>query len=138
MHFLRLLRKASILEADLAIVAVLIARALGSEDAAGTIHVGGRTMGTKHTPPVNGNGVLLVILTAPANASEHVQILLAAAERRKCRGSVRGREAILMSPSRIADKTARRIGKPCGYRISIQALHVGERIPIAVSGECDG
>lgn len=80
MHFLRLLRKAGILEAELAIVDSVMVRAFGGGEATGPSPVDRRKLGTKHTLVVDGNGVPLVIHTAPANASDHGQILPAVAD----------------------------------------------------------
>jgi transposase len=80
MHFLILLQKAGILEAELAIVDSVIVHAFGGGDASGPSPVDHRTLCAKHTLVVDENGVTLVIHTAPANASHHGQILPAVAE----------------------------------------------------------
>jgi len=80
MHFLTLLRKAGILKAELAIVDSVMVRAVGGGDATVPSPVDRRKLGTKHTLVVDGNGVPLVIHTAPANASDHGQILPAVAD----------------------------------------------------------
>ena len=80
MHFLTLLRKAGILEAELAIVDSVMVRLFGGGDATCPIPVDRRKLGTNDTLAVDGNGVSLVIHTAPANASDHGQILPAVAD----------------------------------------------------------
>lgn len=80
MHFLTLLRKAGILEAELAIVDSVMVRVFGGGDATSPSPVDRRKLGTKYTLVVDENGVPLVIHTALANASDHGQILPAAAD----------------------------------------------------------
>jgi transposase len=79
-HFLTLLRRAGILEAELAVIDSVLVRAFGGGDATGPSPVDRRKRGSKHTLLVDANGVPLVIQTAPANASDHRLILPVVAE----------------------------------------------------------
>lgn len=74
-HFLSLLHKAGIIEAELVIVDTSMVHAIGGGDATGPSLVDRGTMGTENTLGVDGNGVSLVIHTAPVNASSYKQIL---------------------------------------------------------------
>jgi len=75
LHFLTILRKAGVLEAELAVVDSVLVRAFGGGDATGPSPVDRRKLGSKHTLLVDANGVPLVIHTAPANASDYTLIL---------------------------------------------------------------
>lgn len=79
MQFLRLLRKAGILAAELAIVDSMV-RSFGGGEATGPSPVDRRKLRTKHTAVADGSGAPLVIHTAPANASDRGQILAAIAD----------------------------------------------------------
>jgi transposase len=79
-HFLASLRKAGVLEPQLAVIDGVLVRAFGGGDDTGPSPVDRRKLGSKHTLVVDANGVPLVIRTAPANASDHTQILPAVAE----------------------------------------------------------
>jgi transposase len=72
---LRLLRKADKLDTGTAIVDSVIVRAFGGGEQTGPSPVDRRKTGTKHTLLVNRQGVPLAIRTAPANASDHTQII---------------------------------------------------------------
>ena len=74
-HFLTVLRKAGVLEAELAVIDSVLVRAFGGGDATGPSPVDRRKLGSKHTLLVDANGIPLVIRTAPANASDHTLIL---------------------------------------------------------------
>lgn len=75
LHLLVSLRKAGVLEPQLAVVDSVLVRAFGGGDDTGPSPVDRRKRGSKHTLLVDANGVPLVIRTAPANASDHTQIL---------------------------------------------------------------
>lgn len=75
LHFLTILRKAGVLETQLAVVDSVLVRAFGGGDATGPSPVDRRKLGSKHTLLVDANGVPLVIHTAPANASDYKLIL---------------------------------------------------------------
>jgi hypothetical protein len=138
MHVLTLLRKAGIPEAELAIVDSVMVRAFGSGEATGPSPDDRRQLGTRHTLVVDGNGVPLAIHTAPANASDHGQILPAVADFPRVPGK-RGRpRSLRMSSSRIADTTAKQPGTPCVPRESSRSSLVEERITEAASDEYDG
>jgi transposase len=72
---LRLLRQADKLDPDLVIVDAVLVRAFGGGELTGPSPVDRRRRGTKHTLPVDRHGVPLAIRTAPANASDHRQII---------------------------------------------------------------
>jgi transposase len=72
---LRLLRRADKLDPDLVIVDAVLVRAFGGGELAGPSPVDRREKGTKHTLLVDRHGVPLAIRTAPANASDHRQII---------------------------------------------------------------
>jgi transposase len=72
---LRLLRQADKLDPDLVIVDAVIVRAFGGGELTGPSPVDRRKKGTKHTLMVDRRGVPLAIRTAPANASDHRQII---------------------------------------------------------------
>jgi transposase len=72
---LRLLREADKLDPDLVVVDSVIVRAFGGGEATGPSPVDRRKLGTKHTLLVERHGVLLSIVTAGANASDHSQII---------------------------------------------------------------
>jgi hypothetical protein len=75
MHFLTLLRKAGILEAEWATVDSVMVSAFGGGDATGPSPVDRRKLGEKHSLVVDPNGVPLVIHNAPTNASDNGGIL---------------------------------------------------------------
>jgi transposase len=72
---LRLLRQADKLDPDVVIVDGVIVRAFGGGERTGPSPVDRRKPGTKHTLLVDRHGVPLAIRTAPANASDHTQII---------------------------------------------------------------
>jgi transposase len=72
---LRLLRRADKLDPDLVIVDAVMVRAFGGGEWTGPSPVDRRKRGTKHTLMVDRHGVPLAIRTAPANASDHRQII---------------------------------------------------------------
>jgi transposase len=72
---LRLLRQAGKLDPDLVVVDSVIVRAFGGGERTGPSPVDRRKKGSKHTLMVDRHGVPLVIRTAPANASDHRQII---------------------------------------------------------------
>jgi transposase len=72
---LRLLRQADKLDPDLVIVDAVIVRAFGGGELTGPSPVDRRKKGSKHTLLVDRHGVPLAIRTAPANASDHRQII---------------------------------------------------------------
>jgi transposase len=72
---LRLLRQAGLLDPDVAIVDSVLVRAFGGGAATGPSPVDRRKKGSKHTLLVDRHGVPMAIRTAPANASDHRQIL---------------------------------------------------------------
>lgn len=72
---LRLLRQAGKLDPDLVIVDAVILRAFGGGELTGPSPVDRRKKGSKHTLLVDRHGVPLAIRTAPANASDHTQII---------------------------------------------------------------
>jgi transposase len=72
---LRLLRQADKLDPDVVIVDGVIVRAFGGGEGTGPSPVDRRKPGTKHTLLVDRHGVPLAIRTAPANASDHTQVL---------------------------------------------------------------
>jgi len=74
-HLLTLLKKAGKLDPHIAIVDSVIVRAFGGGEDTGPSPVDRRKKGAKHTLMVDRNGVPVAIRTAPANASDHTQIL---------------------------------------------------------------
>ena len=72
---LRLLRRADKLDPDLVIIDAVLVRAFGGGELTGPSPVDRRKKGTKHTLMVDRHGVPLAIRTAPANASDHRQII---------------------------------------------------------------
>src|SRR5882762_1601908 len=72
---LRLLRQADKLDPDLVIVDAVIVRAFGGGELTGPSAVDRRKKGSKHTLMVDRHGVPLAIRTAPANESDHRQII---------------------------------------------------------------
>jgi transposase len=72
---LRLLRKAGKLDPDLVIVDTALLRAFGGGELTGPSPVDRSNKGTKHTLMVDRHGVPLAIRMAPANASDHTQII---------------------------------------------------------------
>jgi transposase len=72
---LRMLREAGKLDADLVAIDGVIVRAFGGGDDTGPNPTDRRKPGTKHTLMVDRHGVPLAIHTAPANASDHTQII---------------------------------------------------------------
>jgi transposase len=72
---LRLLRQADKLDPDLVIIDAVMVRAFGGGELTGPSPVDRRKKGTKHTLLVDRHGVPLAIRTAPANASDHRQII---------------------------------------------------------------
>jgi transposase len=72
---LRLLREADKLDPDLVVVDSVYVRAFGGGEKTGPSPVDRRKSGTKHTLMVSRSGVPLAIRTAPANASDHTQII---------------------------------------------------------------
>jgi transposase len=72
---LRLLRQADKLDPDLVIVDAVIVRAFGGGELTGPSPVDRRKKGSKHTLLVDRHGVPLAIRTAPANESDHRQII---------------------------------------------------------------
>lgn len=74
-HLLSLLKKAGQLELQIAIVDSVTVRAFGGGEETGPSPVDRRKLGTKHTLMVDRNGVPIAIRMAPANASDHTQIL---------------------------------------------------------------
>jgi transposase len=87
---LRLLRKANQLDPHLAIVDSVLVRAFGGGEGTGPSPVDRRKKGSKHTLLVDRHGVPLAIRTAPANDSDHQQILPVVLEFPKI-GGKRGR-----------------------------------------------
>jgi len=79
-HFATQLKKAGILEAELAIIYSVLIRAFGGGDSTSPSLVDPRKLRTEHTLVVDGNRVPLVIHTALANASDRGQILQAVAD----------------------------------------------------------
>lgn len=75
LHLLTLLRRAGELEQETAIIDSVQVRAFGGGEETGPSPVDRRKAGTKHTVMVDRNGVPLAIRMAPANASDHTQIL---------------------------------------------------------------
>jgi transposase len=75
LHLLKLLRKTHRLDPHTAIVDGLIVRAFGGGEDTGPSPVDRRKLGSKHTLLVDPHGIPLAIRTAPANASDHTQIL---------------------------------------------------------------
>ncbi len=72
---LRLLRKADKLDPDLVIVDAVMVRAFGGGEQTGPSPVDRRKTGSKHTLLVDRHGVPLAIHTAPANRSDHREII---------------------------------------------------------------
>jgi transposase len=72
---LRLLRRAGLLDPDLAVVDSVIVRAFGGGEATGPSPVDRGKKGSKHTLLVDRHGVPLAIRTAGANASDHAELL---------------------------------------------------------------
>ena len=75
MHLLKLLHKAGELDLHVVIIDSVIVRALGGGESTGPSPVDRRKLGSKHTLLVDQHGIPLAIRTAPANASDHTQIL---------------------------------------------------------------
>lgn len=75
MHLLKLLHKTGKLDTHVVIVDSVIVRALGGGESTGPSPVDRRKLGSKHTLLVDRHGIPLAIRTAPANASDHTQIL---------------------------------------------------------------
>ena len=75
-----LLKKASILEGELAIVESVMVRAFSGGDNTGPRPVDHPKVATNDTLVLDGNGVPLTTHTALANASDHGQILQAVAD----------------------------------------------------------
>lgn len=75
LHFLTILRKAGVLEAQLAVIDSVLVRAFGGGHATGPSPVDRRKIGSKHTLLFDANGVPLVIHTASTNASDYKLIL---------------------------------------------------------------
>lgn len=71
LHFLTVLRKAGVLEAELAVIDSVLVRAFGGGDATGPSPIDRRKLGSKHTLLVDANGVPRVKQTAPENASDY-------------------------------------------------------------------
>jgi transposase len=74
-HLLRLLHQENKLDPETVIVDSVIVRAFGGGEATGPSPVDRGKKGTKHTLLVDSLGVPLAIRTAPANASDHTQII---------------------------------------------------------------
>lgn len=74
-HLLALLRKADKLDPDWVIIDGVQVRAFGGGEQTGPSPVDRRKKGTKYTLMVDRHGVPLAIRTAPANASDHTQLL---------------------------------------------------------------
>lgn len=74
-HMLKLLRAAGQFDPHIAIIDGVVVRAFGGGDATGPSPVDRRKLGSKHTLMVDEHGVPMAIRTAPANASDHKQIL---------------------------------------------------------------
>lgn len=72
---LRLLRQADKLDPDLVLVDAVMVRAFGGGEWTGPSPVERRKKGTKHTLLVDRQGVPLALRSAPANASDHRQII---------------------------------------------------------------
>ena len=72
---LRMLREAGKLDLDLVVIDGVMVRAFGGGEQTGPSPVDRGKLGTKHTPMVSDTGVPLAIRTAPANASDHTQII---------------------------------------------------------------
>jgi transposase len=72
---LRLLRQAGKRDPDLVIVDAVRVRAFGGGELTGPSPVEHRKKGTRHTRLVDRQGVPLTIRTAPANASDHRQLI---------------------------------------------------------------
>jgi len=72
---LRLLHQAGKLDPDLVIVDAVMVRAFGGGELTGPSPVDRRKKGPKHTLLVDRHGAPLAIRTAPANASDHRQII---------------------------------------------------------------
>jgi transposase len=72
---LRLLRQAGKLDPDLVIIDAVMVRAFGGGEQTGPSPVDRRKIGSKHTLLVDRHGVPLAIHTAPANASDHREII---------------------------------------------------------------
>src|SRR3954463_14252799 len=72
---LRLLRRAGLLDPGLDVIDSVYVRAFGGGEATGPSPVDRRKKGSKHTLLVDRHGVPLAIRTAPANASDHTQII---------------------------------------------------------------
>src|SRR4051812_43795672 len=72
---LQLLRRADKLDPDLVIIDAVMVRAFGGDELTGPSPVDRRKRGTKHTLMVDRHGVPLAFRTAPANASDHGQII---------------------------------------------------------------
>jgi transposase len=72
---LRLLRQANKFDPDLVIVDAVLVRAFGGGEQTGPSPVDRRKKGSKHTLLVDRHGVPLAIRTAPANESDHRQII---------------------------------------------------------------
>jgi transposase len=83
---LRLRRQADQLDPDLVLVDAVLVRAFGGGEWTGPSPVDRRKKGTKHTLMVDRHGVPLAIRTAPANASDHRQIIPLVLDFPKVRG----------------------------------------------------
>jgi len=75
MLLLTMLRQKNELHAETAVIDSTQVRAFGGGDATGPSPVDRRKKGTKYTLLVDRNGVPLVIRAAPANRSDHLEIL---------------------------------------------------------------
>jgi transposase len=74
-HFLKHLNKMGELDLAVAVVDSVQVRAFGGGEATGPSPVDRRKTGSKHTLMVDRNGVPLAIHTAPANESDHHEII---------------------------------------------------------------
>ena len=74
-HFLKHLKKLGELDLDVAVVDSVQVRAFGGGEETGPSPVDRRKKGSKHTLMVDRNGVPLAIHTAPANESDHNEII---------------------------------------------------------------
>lgn len=83
---LRLLRRADKLDPDLVIVDAVLVRAFGGGEQTGPSPVDRRKRGSKHTLMVDRHGVPLAIHTAPANSSDHREIIPLVLDFPKVRG----------------------------------------------------
>jgi len=74
-HLLTWLRKAGQLETCTAVIDSVLVRAFGGGDRSGPSPVDRRKKGVKQTLLVDSHGIPMAIRAAPANASDHTQIL---------------------------------------------------------------